>query len=639
MAGNKGKLQVYVYSSIGLILMAVLLVGLNIIARGFHFRTDLTQDKLYTLSDGTREILSQLKSPVTLRFYFTRDKTEMPVYLKSYAKRVEDLLEEYRIAGNGKIRIEKFNPLPDSDAEDAAALDGIDGQLLSSGEKIYLGLAVNSIDTTIPIPFLSPENESTLEYDVSRLVYRVANPKDLTLGVMSTLSVMGKTAGGMGMPPQMGGQEPPWVFVSELKKDYDVREIETTVDTIPDDISILIAIHPKDLSNKTQFAIDQFVLRGGKLIAFVDPLSVIESQSSPQDMMRMRQSNSSTLSKLFDAWGIEFDTNKIVADMTYPTEIGGQGGQRQVSPAVLSLDNRAMNSDDIVSSSLDNVILAYSGAFKGDPVEGLTKTALLKSSTQSQLIDSFKAQLPVNSITKDFESDEKEYEFAIRLVGKFKTAFPDGAPSTDDTDDEDAKATDEENQSDPLKESVETGAVILVADVDVIYDDFWVRKTSFFGQTIHQLFSDNNNLLQNAIEQLSGDNSLISIRSRGVNNRPFLVVKEMQLEAEKRYKEEISRLEDELAEAQRKINDLQRTKKDQDQRFILSPEQAKELEKFREKRVEVNKKLKELRKQLRRDIDKLETNLKLCNIGLMPVLVTISGISFGILRRRKMASK
>ena len=643
MASSKGKLQSYLYSSIGIVFMAALMIAINIIARELHFRTDLTEDQLYTLSDGTKKILSAIKSPVALRFYCTRSQNEMPVYLKGFAKRVEDLLEEYRIFGNGKIRIEKYDPLPDSDAEDAASLDGIDGQLLASGEKIFLGLAVNCIDTTLSIPFLSPNNENTLEYDISRLIYRVANPDPLTIGIMSALPVMGSAAGGGGMPPQMQAQEPPWVFVSELKKDYEVRELEMTVDSIPEDISILIAHHPKDLSETTQFAIDQFVLRGGKLIAFVDPVSVIESQQSPQDMMRFRQSNSSTLDKLFSAWGIGFDTNKVVADMTYPTRTGGRSGQAQSSPTVLSLDSRAVNDKDIVSSSLENIILAHCGAFTGEPVEGLTKTVLLKSSLQSQLVDSFKANLPAESIVKDFQAEGKEFEIAIRLVGKFKTAFPDGAPpkvedSSSDTNGDELNS-DKETATDFLTESSDASAVILIGDVDLLYDDLWVQKTSFFGQTIHQVFSENNSLLQNAIEQLSGDNSLISIRSRGITNRPFLVVKEKQLEAEEKYKEEIRRLEEELAEAQKKINDLQRTKKDQSQRFILSPEQTKELEKFREKRVEVNKKLKDLRKQLRRDIDRLETKLKLYNIGLMPVLVSISGITFGLIRRKKMVSK
>ena len=642
MTRKNNKFKIFLSSTAGLVMMAAMLVAVNMVGSQLRFRSDLTQDRLYTLSEGSKAIVSNLKSRVTIRFYCSRGKTEMPVHLKGFAKRIEDLLSEYEIAGNGKIVVEKYDPKPDSDAEDIASLDGVDGQLLSSGEKIYLGVAITCIDSTIAIPFLSPNNENSLEYDLTRLIYRVTHNDELSIGIMSSLPIMGGRGSPMAFPQT---QQPSWVLVDELKKDHDIREIEMPTNEIPDDISVLIIIHPKDLSDTALFAVDQFILRGGNLIAFVDPLSVIDAQSSPQQPMMMgQQSNSSTLGKLFDAWGLQFETNKILVDMTYPTEIGGQGGQRQTSPAVLSLDDRAVNASDIVSGSLDNIIMAYAGVFSGEPIEGLKKTILIKSSNESQVIDSFRAQLPLDSIAKDFESADKAHEIAIRLVGQFKTAFPDGAPEEDDPEgEEDERESGSSNESGAerefLVESKEKSAVILVGDVDMLSDDFWVRKANFFGQTILQVFGDNNNFLQNSVEQLSGDDSLISIRSRGVTNRPFLVVREMQLEAEKKYKEEISRLEDELSEAQQKINDLQQTKKDQDQRYILSTEQRNELEKMKEKRVQVNKKLKGLRKQLRKDIDSLENRLKFYNIGLMPIVVAFSGIGFAIFKRRKAGIK
>jgi len=274
--------------------------------------------------------------------------------------------------------------------------------------------------------------------------------------------------------------------------------------------------------------------------------------------------------------------------------------------------------------------------FTGEPAEGLKKTVLVKTSKQSQLVDSFKAQLPEKSLTKDFKPSDTEYALAIRLVGTFKTAFESGRPDKGSDDDSDS---DDAEDIEHMQESVTTGAVILIADADMIYDDFWVRKTEFFGQKLHQVFSDNNNLVQNCAEQLSGDSSLISIRSRGVTNRPFLIVKDMQLEAQKKYKQEISLLEEELSEAQRKISELNRTKKDQSQRFILSSEQSKELEKFREKQVEVRIKLKELRKQLRKDVDSLETKLKVANIGLIPFIICVFGVVFAFVRKKKMAAR
>ncbi len=624
------NIQIFLFSSLGIAGVAVILVALNIIASYFHVRADLTEDKIYTLSDGSKHILDKLKSPVYLRFYYSKSNSAMPMNFKTYAQRVEDLLKEYHITSPGNIRIEKFDPQPDSDAEDAAALDGIEGQQLQNGEKMYLGIAVSQLDQSVAIPFLNPQNESNLEYDISRLIYRVANPQELTIGIMSSMPVMGSAQMGMRMPPSQ--MQPAWVFVSELKKNHAVEEVAMTAEEIPESIDVLILIHPRDLAPRALYAIDQFILSGKKVIAFVDPACIMQSQSSP-DMMR-QSSPSSTLTKLFDKWGVEFDTGKVIADMSYTTQLGGQGGVAQTSASVLSLDKQAMNATDIVATSLDRVIMAYAGVFQGEPAEGLKKTVIMKSSKQAQLIDTFKAQMPVESLHKDFKAEDKEFALAIRLVGKFHTAFPDGQPAAPKKD-----AADEANESDlkreSLSESAQDTAVILIGDVDMIADQFWVQKVPFFGQNLYQVFSDNNNLLQNAVEQLSGDSSLISIRSRGIINRPFLIVRDMQMEAEKKYKQEIGTLEEELAEAQRKISELQNTKKDQSQQYILSPEQARELEKFKEKQAETRIKLKDLRKQLRRDIDALEMRLKFYNIALMPLLVIISGIVVGIRRKKK----
>jgi len=634
MSMKTGKAGIFFSSTAGIIAMAVILIVINFLVGQSHIRVDLTEDKLYTLSEGSRQIVSRLNTPVTIRFYSTRQSNEMPIMLKSYAKRVEDLLMEYKLVSNGKIHIQKFDPEPDSDAEDAASLDGIEGQLFPSGDKIYLGIAVNCLDKTESLPFLSPDTESTLEYDVTQLIYRVSNAKDDVIGIMSTLSVMGITPPPPlrpGIPPQVQAK-PAWTFVSELKKDYDVRQVAMTVETIPEDISTLIVVHPKDISDKAQYAIDQFVVGGGHLIAFVDPLSAIDQQKTPENPLSLDVSASS-LDKLFNAWGIEFDKSKVVMDMRYATELGRGQSDRQRNPVVLTLDNNTMNSKEIVTNALDRIIFAYSGVFKGEPVEGLSATTLITTSKQSQLVASFRTSLSPDSLAKDFVADDIEYALAIRLTGTFKTAFPDGPPggsTAAESADDGNETQDEESTSSP------EGAVIIISDSDMLYDDFWVQKVNFFGRTMLQVFGDNNNFLQNCVEQLSGDNSLISIRSRGVTNRPFLVVRDLQLEAEKRYKSAISSLEEKLQEAQRKVSELARTKKDQKQRYVLSAEQKRELEKFRQTQVEVRKELKETRKDLRRDIDQLETQLKWINIALMPFLVSCSGLTLAMIRRRKM---
>ncbi len=624
-------------SGTGIICIAIVVIGLNFILGYVHLRADFTHDKLYTLADGSKKILKNLESKVVLRFYCTKSTNDMPVHLKSYASRVEDLLKEYKIAGGGKIKVEKYNPLPDSDDADKAQLDGIEGfQVSLTSEPLYFGLAINCIDATMALPRLEPSSENSLEYNITRAIYRVANPERKTIGVMSAYPIMGMPGGGsqFGMPQQQG--KPPWAFVTELKRDYDVREVQLTADSIPDDIKTLVLVHPKEISDKTQFAIDQFIMRGGNLIAFVDPFSAWDEQNKLPQAPGQPQfaQNSSSLDKLFDAWGIGFATDKVVADMNYAFEQRQRSGASTLMPPVLDLDRRALNADQIITGGLDRMFIAYAGAFTGDPInENVTKTVLINSSSETQLVDSFKVRFGgPTGITKDFESDDTEYALAVRLIGKFKTAFPDGPPSDDASDvSEDGEKTD-----DSLKEAEETSAVILIGDTDMIFDDFWLRKVNFFGQTVMSLLSDNNNLLQNAVEQLSGDTNLISIRSRTITHRPFEKVRAKQREAEEEYKAEIAGLEEELEKTRTEIRKLQqRPEDDQDQRIVRSREQEEALKKWQGKQVKFRKNLKELRKNLRRDIDKIETTAQWCNIALIPALVCLTGIGLGFSRRRR----
>ncbi|MBT3379046.1 MAG: hypothetical protein HN742_38025 [Lentisphaerae bacterium] len=645
MGTEKKFIETYLLSTFGVVAVLVLAIAVNFIASAVNKRADFTEENLYTLSEGTRAILGDLDTPVTLRFYFSKDAAQLPVHLKSYAQRVEDILKEYRVAGRGNIVVEKLNPKPDSDAEDSANLDGVHGQPIGmTGDRVYLGVAINCLDETVALPFLSPDRENLLEYDITRAVYRVMNSEKAVLGIMSALSVMGKQAPQNPMMMQMQQQQqnkPPWVVTSELKRDFDVREVPKDTEEIDGDIDILMLVHASELSDKTLFAIDQFVLRGGKLLAFVDPMSVIERQEKPpMPQMQYMPPGASTLGALFDAWGIEFDTEKVAGDLIYMTRIQREGRQESM-PTVLSLTSKALNADDPVTSQLENLLIVNGGAFSGDGVDGLTKTVLISTSEDSQLIEKFKAQMPGDHIVKDFKPEERRQELAIRLTGTFKTAFPEGKPEDDaDKDDEDDKKGEDEAEAAPshLTESAGEGAVILVGDSDMVHDHFCVRRQQFFGQQIVQPMNDNLSFVQNLAELLSGDNNLISIRSRGTLSRPFEVVLRMKAEAEQRYQEKISALEDELSEVQRKINDLQRKKSD-DQKFIVSKEQREQISKFRKKEAESRKKLKDVRKKFRRDIDSLENNLKWANIGLMPFLVGLSGIALAIVKRRRMIRK
>lgn len=631
---KKNNLQSYLFSVVGVIVMFVILAGIYIIVSATGMRADMTEEKLYTLSDGTRAILKKLDTPVQIRFYCTQGK-EMPVEFKTYAERVEDLLNEYQKVAGKNLEIKKFNPEPDSDAEDSANLAGVEGQQISlSGDKIYMGIAVSMLDSNVALPFLDPRRERLLEYDLTRAIANVTTTEKQVIGVMSGLPIFGA------MDPMMMrmGQprQDPWLFINELKRDFTVKEIQMAADQIDADVKILVVLHPKQITDKAQYAIDQFVMRGGKLIAFLDPLSIVESQSMPQQQ-RFQQAaqGGSNLEKLTKAWGVSFDSSKVIADMVFKTQMGGRGQQPQTLPAVLSLTPQGINTNDVVTSQLDNVLMLFAGTFSGTPASGLTQTVLLHTTKDSQPIDRFMAEFSGEQATKDFKASGTEQPLAIRLVGKFKTAFPEGAPAAPPAEGE---KKDEAKPAEGLKESAAETAVILVGDSDLLYDHYAAQIQNFMGQKMAFPMNGNLSLMQNMVEQLSGDSNLIAVRSRATQRRPFTKVREMQNAAEERFRGTIRDLEKQVQDAQTKLSELQRNK-EAGQRFIISPEQQAEIEKVRKVQAEANKKLKQERKNLRRDIDSLENTLKWTNILGMPVLVAMTGVSLAFLKRKKTAAK
>lgn len=648
MTQSKNKWEPLLYSGLGVAAMFLVLVALGTITSFLRVRLDLTEDRLYTLSEGTRRILAKIDTPVVIHFYRTRSSSDMPVFLKTYADRVEDLLAEYQQVARGKIEVKKFDPVPDSDAEDSARLDGIEGQVLSpaglvgAGDKIYLGLAVTCLDQKAAIPYLDPQREQLLEYDLTRAIAQVINPQKPNLGLMTALPVFGQRFNPM---MQMGGGQDPWVFLTELQRDFKVRQIELTTDKIDDDIQVLVVVHPAGISEKTQFAIDQFVLRGGKLIAFLDPLSLVDSRNAMgmQNMLQRTAQSSSTLDKLLKGWGLEFDINKVLADREHFTQVRRrEDGRPTPEPTWLSLTPRAISREDPATADLDSLLLPAAGVFTGSPAAGLTQTVLLKSSPNSMLVDKMLAQFGGGTDIKDFKPEDKEFTLALRLTGKFKTAFPDGktadsTPKSDEKKDEDQKA--DAAKTEPLKEATQEGVVVLVGDTDLLYDQFCAQVQNFFGQKLIIPFNGNLSFIQNLVEQMMGDSDLIRVRSRGVQRREFEVVKNIQARAEQRYRDTIKRLEDDVAETQRKLNDLLANRDPKNQRVILPPDIQQEIANLRAKEARTNRELKEVRKQLRRDIDALETRLKWLNIAAMPALVAVAGVSLAVIKRKKTAAK
>jgi ABC-type uncharacterized transport system involved in gliding motility auxiliary subunit len=641
---QKKQLETFLFSTAGVAVMFLIVVAVYVIAGAFKTRFDLTQEKLYTLSPGTKAILNKLDTPVEIRFYCTQDAKEMPVQLKTYAERIEDLLNEYKKNSHGKIQLKKLDPKPDSDAEDSANLDGVEGVTLGGlgADKIYLGAAINQLDSKVAIPFFAPERERLLEYDVSRAISRVTTPAKPVIGVMSALPIFGEMNPMMMRMGQMQRQDP-WVFIGELKRDFEVKQVEMTADQIPSDVKVLVVVHPKGITDKAQFAIDQFVLRGGKLVAFLDPFSIVDSRNSASmgmNQLQAAQMPGSTMDKLLKAWGLSFDNSKVVADMNYVSRIN-RGARGEAAPAVLSLTQDALDRDDVVTSEIDNALIPYAGVFTGTPAEGLKETVLMKTSKESQLIDRFMAEFAGEQSGKDFVASGKEQALAVRLTGKFKTAFPDGKPK-DTAENKDDKKDDTKKEpastETPLKASTTDGVVILVGDSDLLWDQVAVQITDFLGQRIIQPRNGNLNLVQNMVEQLAGDSNLIAVRSRATMNRPFLLVRKMQAQAEERWRNKLKDLDKSLSDTQTRLSELQKSK-ESGQRFILTPEQQAEIKNFQKKQAEVKKELKVVRRNLRQDTDSLENRLKWINIAGMPLLVTISGLSLALIKKKKTAAK
>jgi ABC-type uncharacterized transport system involved in gliding motility auxiliary subunit len=637
---QRKSFQTILYSAAGIAVMGLILVAINFMADPVRVRIDLTREKAYTLSSGTKAILHKLDAPVKIRFYFTQSENASPesVYLRDYARRVEDLLAEYKGIAGDKLIVEKYDPQPDSNAEDSAKLDGLEAKALSNGEEVYLGLAVSVLDEKQAIPFLDPTRERLLEYDLSRAIARVTTPERSVVGVMSPLPLFGMPANPMMAQMGQSGQEP-WAIITELKNDYTVKRVDMDTDKIDDDVNVLLVVHPRNISNKAQFAIDQFIMRGGRLIAFLDPLPLVDSQQQQNPMLGNMGNRGSTLDKLLKAWGLQFDAGKVVADMNFKVRLGGRGDQTTEAPAFLSVTSEGINGDDIVTSEIDNIWLPFVGAFTGTPAPGLRETVLLKSTPDSQLVEGLLAQLSGDTIIKEFKPSGTNYALALRLDGSFKTAFPQGEPRDEkkiaDTTDKQSPA---EKANVWMKETRTNNTVVLVGDADLLNDQFALQTVQTIFGNFAKPVNGNLTFAENAVEQLSGDNNLIAVRSRATQNRPFTRITKMQTQADEAYQSKVKELETSLAETRQSLNELQRAKQG-NQRFILSPEQEAEIEKFRKKEAEVNIQLKEERKQLRHDIDSLEDRVKWLNLAAIPALVSLSGLGLALYQRRRASPK
>jgi ABC-type uncharacterized transport system involved in gliding motility auxiliary subunit len=621
----KRSREVLWYSAGGIIALFVVLIAANFLISAFNARADLTEGDVYTLSPGTKAILSRLEEPVRIRFYYTQGSNAVPVGLKTFAQRVEDLLGEYRAAARGNVIIERLNPEPDSDAEDSAELDNVEGQMTNTGEKFYLGLAVSYAGRKSEISVLSPDRERLLEYDITRAIAQVTQAKKPVVGLMSALPVLGRALN------PMTKQQPtePWVVGSELKRLFDVRKIDVDVKKIDDDVQVLLVIHPRDITEETEYAIDQFIMRGGKLIAFLDAYAYFDQQPDLQNPFGGSQAGSSSFYTLLKAWGLEQTLNQVVADLTYAS---GEGPR--LLPTLLQLPPDALNQEDVVMSQVGTLLVPFSSVFKGKPAEGLTQTVLAHTSKNSMMADLIIATLSGEPSTRGFQPSGEEMPLAIRLSGKFRSAFPNGRPAPMQRPDE--KKPEPPKDDKHLREALAENQLVLVGDVDLLSDGAAVEVQEVFGQKLVVPRGGNLAFVQGLVEQFSGDQNLMALRSRASFTRPLTVIRQMESEAQQQYLGKIKALEDTLNKTQEKLQELQKGKPGAAaSSTILTPEQQAEIENFRKETVSTRAELKEVRRNLRMETDRLEFWTKVVNIGLVPLLVALTGLGFAFAKRRR----
>ena len=608
-------------SAVGLAALFFILVAFNYLAAGAAVRADLTAGNLYTLSDGTKKVLKGLAAPVKVKLYLSSGEA-MPVPLRSFAQRVQNLVEEFKAVAGPKLVIEKYDPRPDSEQEDAALLDGIEPQQLMTGEQFYLGVAVSRLERKQTIPVLAPARERLLEYDLIRAIARAGSAERPRIGLMSGLPVLGEK-----FNPYTRQSSEPWVLANELRRDFDVELVDMSATEIDKDIAVLLLIHPRLAGEQTEYALDQFVLRGGKLIAFVDPYAYFDQLPMPPGMPA--QVSDSTLPRLFKAWGVSMDPGKVIADVVFAS---GEG--QRYTPTVLSLNRTAFARDDVVMGQIETLLYAFGGAFEVQPAEGLKVTELVQSSPNSMLVDDAQATAAGQVATRNFEPGGKTLPLALRLAGRFRTAFPDGRP-----EDKAAKPrADAAPAPAHLAQSARDNAVVLVADTDMLQDGAAVDVQEVFGRRIVVPSNGNLAFAQGLVEQLAADESLLSLKTRASAFRPLTVVREMEAEAQLQYFGKIKELEDELQRTNAALQKLQGGAPEAAKGAqILSPEQQAELERFRKKVAETRLALKDLRKNLRRDAERLVFYTKVANIALMPLLVALAGLGLALVRRRRQA--
>lgn len=602
-------------------LVALFLVAVGLNKAFSNLRIDLTEQQLYTLSDGMRNLLSKLDEPINLYLFFSEKHTRDQTHLRNYHQRVLDVLNEYRLYADGKLILHTVNPEPFSEEEDRATQFGIQAVRRADGNSIYFGIAgTNAFGEVEKIPFLQPNREILLEYELGQLIYALSRTDKVVVGLMTTLDMMQTR-----MNPATGTMNPPWVITEQLEQLFDVRLVLIDAETIDPEIDVLVVVHPKGLTEKTEYAIDQFILNGGKGLFFVDPYADSEFlPQTPGQPPPSADAKSSNLNKLFRAWGFEVDERNVVGDASYALSVSLGDGRQLRHLAMLGVPSGMLNQEDVITQGLKDINFAMASHITAAADSSAEVTPLIQSSKRSALISLERLRFlgSPQILEQGFTPNDETYTLAARVKGKFKSAFsepPEGAPT----------------DISHLAEAVDEANLIVVADSDVLTDRMWAQVRSFFGQNLVQAFAGNRDFMINATDNLTGSNDLIGIRSRSGFARPFTRVQAIEEAAERQFKDTERRLNEELQRTEQRLQQLQQKRSDADANTLLTPEQQAEIQKFRLEQIETRKKLRQVRHSQTADIESLGATLKMINIGAVPLVVVVIALILGVLRVRR----
>ena len=635
------------FSSFGLAAIALILL-LSVLVVSFlpSLRIDLTEDRLYSLSDGTRNILASLNQPVELMFFYSDSATEDVPQLRTYGNRVQELLREIVIASEGNLRLSVVDPEPFSEEEDLATQFGVRAvPVTQGGEGVYFGLVAAQDEEGVPealrvtetMPLIRPDQEEFLEYEFMKIITQVTNPERTIIGLITQLDIDG------GFDPMTGQGTQQWMIMDLIRQLYEVRRVDLTSDSIEEDIDILMIVHPEGLSDRFLYAVDQYVLQGGDALVFLDPNADSMVGRSPQGNL-IPAGMSSELPGLLEAWGIEFDNTKVLADNELALRVMmGQGQRPMPHLGMLGVQGNFLAQDDVITNRLETINLSSAGAISQLDNTNTTFEPLIVSSSDSMLMDrSFVESVTDPTLLFDeFESEDRSFVIAARVSGLIETAFPDGQPTIAETEEEsssDEEEGDEEafepdalDNVDEVSEeigvehisaSTEPSNILVFADSDILSDRLWVQITQFFGQRIPQPFANNGDLIINSMDNLSGGADLSSIRSRGRYSRPFTKVLTLQREADDRLRQEEGELLGRVAETEASLAELS-TDEDGNPIGELTTEIQTEIDRFNAELIDTRRRLREVRFQLTEDIEQLGSNLKAANTALVPMLLTL----------------